>query len=144
MLSEIEKAYFAGLFDGEGWISLHRSLCKSSANKNPTYHIDVGISMTSITPLLKLKEEYNGSIHNRKLRKGQNYPIYDWKLSTNASLIFLKDMEKLLIIKKDQALWVIDFAKKCSFDRGRKITPEVNALREYYYLQMRELRKDRK
>lgn len=102
-LSETEKAYLAGIIDGEGCITINRRVAKGRA---PVYALYVGIATTS--PALKqwLEEHFPERVYIRKMTKMREHhrQSYEFVLSGNRQVIvFLREIAPYLIIKRDQA-----------------------------------------
>ena len=93
-MKEISLDYIAGLFDGEGYITV---------NKNKKSFVPVvGIKMNGFDLLKTLHIEFGGYFYQRK--KYVNRPLTEWILRGSFQVIpFLKKIEPFLIIKKEQA-----------------------------------------
>jgi hypothetical protein len=104
----MEDAYFAGLFDGEGCISIN----KTSGPKNKPYkrygfQLRVSVTNTNIDILNALQEKYGGKVYIRKKKNARDYG--NWITVSNQCLEPLKSWLPYLIIKKNQALVALDF-----------------------------------
>jgi len=101
--SDKDKAYIAGLIDGEGSVRILPSA--PGAQKGQTHGAVVKIRMTRIEPVAFVAERYGG-----KLRpKGKTVPgkiIYDLKIHSHGALNLLADISPYLKGKKRQALLV--------------------------------------
>lgn len=82
-----KDAYAAGLFDGEGTVTLSKKH-KTDIFRVPT----VSMSSTSYELLLFLKENYGGSISKHKTYKSHHKQSWSWKLVYNSALSFLKQI----------------------------------------------------
>lgn len=103
-LSEIEKAYLAGIIDGEGCIMLQRRTHRG-VNK-PIYALYVSIGNTS--PSLKqwLDERIPTKTYNHILssKNPKHREGYNWILAGNRQvMVFLREIMPYLVIKKEQA-----------------------------------------
>jgi hypothetical protein len=103
-LSDTDKAYLAGIIDGEGCITIHRRTPK--AKENPTYALFVEIANTS--PALKkwLDERFPDRTYYRHITsaKPHHKQGYGWVLSGNRQvMIFLREIAPYLVIKREQA-----------------------------------------
>jgi len=96
MLTEVEKAYFAGLFDGEGCVRSNHS-----EKKRTSYAVQLSIEMTDPGPIYKLYKEYGGSWMKRK-RSNRNYIMYGWAIGTLGFDAFAQDILPYVQIKKRQ------------------------------------------
>lgn len=100
-LPETEKAYLAGIIDGEGCITINRYLQKGRA---PIYRPFVQITNTS--PALKkwLNERFPERTYWRTVTRQGWKDIYRWMLSGNRQvMVFCREISPYLIIKKEQA-----------------------------------------
>ena len=81
------SAYTAGLFDGEGTVTLARK------NKgDPFRRPSVSISNTAMELLGFLKERYGGSICSKRNYKEHHLPSFTWGLRETKCLAFLSDI----------------------------------------------------
>lgn len=79
-----DLAYAAGLFDGEGTVTLSKQ--KASAKfRTPT----VSVSSTTLSLLEFLKELFGGSIVAQKVYQDHHKQSWSWKLDYNRALNFL-------------------------------------------------------
>ncbi len=94
MVSDKELPYIAGLFDGEGSITLvrHRS--------NRTHSPQVSIASTDYEVVLWCQKRFGGSIVTKQPRKSNHSVSYDWRLTDRQSLEFLKLIRPYLIIER--------------------------------------------
>lgn len=94
MVSDKELSYIAGLFDGEGSITLvrHRS--------NRTHSPQVSIASTDYEVVLWCQKRFGGSIVTKQPRKSNHSVSYDWRLTDRQSLEFLKLIRPYLIIER--------------------------------------------
>jgi len=87
MKKEIKLSYIAGLFDGEGTVTLSRN------NKNDKYRAPVvSMSSTSIELLEFLSSEFGGSIVNQKVYKEHYKKSWSWKLQRRNCIYFLNSI----------------------------------------------------
>jgi hypothetical protein len=77
-------AYAAGVFDGEGTITLAKN--KSSKFRK----LVVGITNTSLEIVTFFKSKFGGMIHCQKRYKANHSKCYLWRLSSRTALPFLK------------------------------------------------------
>jgi intein/homing endonuclease len=100
-IMEIEKAYLAGLFDGEGSVGL--TACSQRGRISRAYPLAVSISNTHIETIKSLKNLFGGSTWIKKRRNKKYQPCMQWTLSSQQGLAFLKMIIPYLRIKKEQA-----------------------------------------
>lgn len=100
IVSETDKAYIAGLIDGEGSICILRSVQK--AQKTQSYGGVVQIRMTNKEPVYFVSERYGGKVRTYS-RTSKGRVIYDLKIYSRYALAMLKDIKPFLKCKGRQA-----------------------------------------
>jgi len=130
---KISKQYIAGLFDGEGSVSIIKSnadcyLDKNGIKKNTIrYRLTAAICMTDNKVLDYLREKYGGTGH---LRKGVNTELKFWKVGNIQAITFLKDIQKYSIIKQEQIKLAIQFREfKSTLLQGKFVDKDGNRRR---------------
>ncbi len=93
-MDQIEIAYAAGLFDGEGSVSLvcHRS--------NRSHSPQVAVASNDREVLAWLQKRWGGSIVTKQPRKVTHSVSYDWRLTDRRALAFLRLIRPFLVIKR--------------------------------------------
>ena len=138
ILTEVEKAYAAGLFDGEGSILID----KPRRTKGHTLWVQV--AMREPTAVTWLHERWLGSLRpGTKRPKGRDaFVCWYWRRYTSAAAAFLNDILPYLLVKQAQAQLAIEFQSHKSVKYGRRLTHEVLALDEDYWTRLLALRDD--
>jgi hypothetical protein len=141
--TEREVAYFAGFFDGEGCISLQRP----SPSETPgSYSLTVSVGQSDIRPLERLKKVFGGSLH--EVRRGPSFRFNwktHWRWSGNRRVAqqFLEAARPYLIVKAEQCWLALEYL--ALLDRmgtqGHPTTPEQLAMKEGFYLALREAKR---
>jgi hypothetical protein len=97
------KAYYAGLFDGEGYVGIIGS---GITFKDKNYkRVVVCIAMKASDSELILKEaqaRWGGSLHYRQPRKSNHSLVLEWRIYTKQANVFLRDILPFLRIKQEQ------------------------------------------
>jgi hypothetical protein len=93
-MDESEIAYAAGLFDGEGSISLVRQ------RSNRFHSPQVAVASTDYEVLAWLRKRMDGSIVTKKPRKAAHSVSYDWRLTDRRALSFLRLIRPFLVIER--------------------------------------------
>lgn len=104
----MENAYFAGLFDGEGCISINKT--KGSKNKpysRPGFQLRVSVTNTNFDILYELQNHYGGKVYSREKKNARTYG--NWITVSNQCIKPLQLWLPFLIIKKEQALVALNF-----------------------------------
>ena len=140
-LLETEKAYIAGLFDGEGCVSIIKDDRTGQGNhKSPSYSLILIISNNNKEVL----EWLNKKTGIGNLAKRKNQRLYDWKLSRKGTEIFLNKIYPYLIIKREQAELAIEFCnhmnEKTGYNSKNPMTQSVLDIRESFRYKMSELK----
>jgi hypothetical protein len=93
-MDDIEIAYAAGLFDGEGSISL------VSQRSNRSHSPQVAVASNDHEVLLWLRKRWGGSIVTKQPRKATHSISYDWRLTDRRALTFLRSIRPFLVIER--------------------------------------------
>ena len=93
-MADTELAYAAGLFDGEGSISLVRQ--KNNRSHSP----QVAVASNDCEVLLWLQKRFGGSIVTKQPRKSTHSVSYDWRLTDRRALAFLQMVRPYLVIQR--------------------------------------------
>lgn len=125
------NAYFAGFFDGEGCIDVHRAKKLNSFNKIE-HRLRVSIGQIEIKPLKKLKNLYGGNIYKYK-------KINKWSLHSKEAINFLKNIKPYLLVKRSQANAAIKYEKLLS-KPGIKMTKSLFKERDKICFELRNLK----
>lgn len=94
MVDVKELAYAAGLFDGEGSISLIRN------RANRTHSPQVSIASTDYEVVDWFRERFGGSIVTKQPRMSNHSISYDWRLTDRRALGFLEVIRPYLVIER--------------------------------------------
>lgn len=108
-VSQLRLAYFAGLFDGEGWICITRTR-PDKGRKLPSYSLNVGVANTHRGVMDEFRSAFGGRIDTR-IDKDGYAPCHHWSASMKTIELFLQAMLPHLLIKREQALIALEFRK---------------------------------
>jgi hypothetical protein len=155
MITELEKAYLAGIVDGEGCIYVDRFKDYRNKTGNFAYVLRLKVSMTCEKTINWIYETVSKEFQCCKVfkAKGKEFqqnnrkPVYEFKFSKNL-LKFLKYIHPYMVTKKDRALAAFEW-EDTKFDnnlRGRNcqfLTIPKNLLekKEEIYQKFRVLNK---
>jgi len=101
-----ELAYFAGIVDGEGHISILKSKPKQS-RWTPTYRLRIGVGNVSEALIRWIAERFGGCYHKRTFKRWQ--PIYEWEAATGDAADILRAIRPHMIVKTRQADVALSF-----------------------------------
>lgn len=131
-MNEVEKAYIAGIVDGEGTIGLWRH------HKNETHTPNVTVANNSLTLLQWIRSKVGGVIVSKKKRQAHHGDSYAWSIRQDRAISFLNEIKGYLIIKKQQAE-LITGEYKAVTHRAGKYTPEMLAKKAALVAKIRNL-----
>src|SRR5215469_13265102 len=119
----IDIAYAAGLFDGEGSITIGRR--KTKGARKPTYFVEILMGNTSLSVLEWMKQKFGGRItHNGGNRHNENHrQAWRWMASTRQAGRVLRLLLPFLKIKEKQAKLAISFQERVSKYNARNGNP---------------------
>lgn len=126
-------AYAAGLFDGEGSVSIAYSL--GGRDKTKRYH-SLHVSLTSTTPemLEWLKANFGGPIITQRKAQAGWKLASRWQISGKHAAEFLALIEPYLVLKRPQVAVALNFRQTLRGYNGQfgrePLTPEIEAQRE--------------
>ncbi len=158
-ISETNKAYFAGLLDGEGCIYINK-VQRKKEDRGDGYSLRVDFNLTYAPVLYDMKKIFGGNVTKVDMEKTKRSPSmkknsdsgcvnlenikqsYLFHLSGKEAWYFLKVVEQFCREKKEQVLVAIEFfqgRRPFAGVRGRSQS-ETNRC-EFYYKKLQELKK---
>lgn len=140
-MAKTDLAYMAGLFDGEGCVSI----AKHSSNRY--YNIACYLIMANEYLPQLFQFRFGGRV-SRKYNhpnKPEWRPYWRWAISSQQAYRFLKTIYPYLILKKPQAEVAFKFIEEHTYQTGRhKLTEEQIALKEVDAMLMSSLNRGKK
>ena len=131
-MKETHKAYLAGLFDGDGCVSITKYNSKQSVS--PVFSLQVTITQQYRYDLLWFRYFTGlGNVHRLVARSKiveKDSPYYVWSMSGQQAESFLKLIEEYVIIKKDQVEEALRFRDTYLPLDGKKLSNEIIQRRE--------------
>lgn len=120
---ELERAYAAGLFDGEGCVSVYQTSFRSDA-------LTVRVTNTSWVMIEFLHSRWGGNLSHRVANKEENsQAVWYWSLAANQALRFLDDVYPFLKTKRPQAKLARRYQRYVVTQRQAARDPKRKALR---------------
>lgn len=107
---DLDIRYVAGLFDGEGWITV--SVKQMNARGYVNYQLFVGIGMVHKPIIDALKHQFGGNIFIKRPSPGQSARTRTssvWRLSSGPAAGFLGQILPYLVVKREEAEIAIEF-----------------------------------
>jgi len=108
-----EKAYIAGIVDGEGSIMLIRH------HRNETHSPTVSIANNDLHLLKWIKERTGGTLVSKRKRKKHHDSSYMLTIRQDRAIRFLKEIQPYLIIKQPQARLIVEEYKNVTHRAGK-------------------------
>lgn len=138
-INPLETAYIAGLFDGEGSVSIIKNIGLPD-RVTPYYHLVVSLGMYSKEPIYYLKESFKkGSVNTFYDKKNQKMR-YTFTAASNDASHVLSHLIPFLKVKKLVALLGIQFQEKMRGNsRGFCLSKEMINEREMIRKKVMEL-----
>lgn len=112
-LKEVEKAYIAGIVDGEGTVTLTRH----HRNQTPSPHVSV--ANNDLELLEWIKSKVGGIIVSKKKRLAHHNNSYAWSVRQDKAIQFLKEIQRYLIVKEKQARLIVTEYKAVTHRAGK-------------------------
>lgn len=133
-MNELDLAYLAGFFDGEGSIGILRRKKKKSVNW--AYYAVVAVGQKDGGIMDTLKENFGGCVH--KLKRDESYT---WSCSDKTALEFIKTLLPYLKYKKPQAETVVELYQSVERKKFNMISKEEIQRRQKLFEKIREQKK---
>jgi len=105
-LTESDKAYMAGYFDGEGCIVIAEEKDKNGGIIS--YRLQLNVGSRDVTSIKWIHEKFGGRIHKNKI-KGKDHYMFYWVANSLEGGEILSSFEKYLKLKKERAGYVKEF-----------------------------------
>jgi hypothetical protein len=146
-----ERAYAAGLIDGEGCIGISRinrtNYSQWNGNfNNHEYRLTVNINMTDRKALDFIYGAFGGYILPVKQYDLERLPVYRWEVRSKAAMQFLKQILFALRTKKEQAELAIRFQSlksRQTYGRNNPLPQYTWERYEKYYQEAKQLKNPR-
>lgn len=138
-MRKTDIAYFAGLFDGEGCVSI----TPRSNTKRQTFRLQIHITSTNEWIIQQLRFAFGGSIHFVPENSERNWKAsWRWWIGDQKALKFLEIVYPYLKLKKPQVELAIQFQKHKYRIGGAGSHPdEYISLDAGFYRLMRKMNK---
>ena len=129
----LSKEYIAGLFDGEGHVSI--TVTERRGKVDPK--LCVKLTNTHLPVMELVKAQYGGTFYLQKKTEEHYLQVYQLTFNVTESKVFLTELIPFLIIKKRQAELALEFSSTV-YRRGSKtVSNEEKQLRERLMTELR-------
>ena len=135
-LSEIEKAYLAGLFDAEGYVAI-RYHGNGKSNRK-WCQLEVSLANTDREIIEWLQEIFPGHTFTREYENEKHRTLYGWSITTQKAEAFLRIISKYSKEKKRQIDLVLEFRQTKKWGCNH-LSEEIKIKRQRIYKAVRRL-----
>ena len=137
MISDIDKAYAAGLFDGEGSIGVSNQ--QRTGSRSASYHLRCKVAMCDREAAAFLHERWGGSLRLAPPTKASHRRSWIWVVGSKQAGAFLEDILPFLKLERviTKAMIGIEFQGQKRY--GGQHDPEYLAFQRLFYEDMKEL-----
>jgi hypothetical protein len=112
-MNNSERAYLAGIIDGEGTVTLSRH------HKNEMSSPHVSVANNNRKMLEWIRSRVGGVITNKRKNKPHHHASYVWSVCFNRALVVLQEVSEFLIVKKPHAELILKEYKKATHRAGK-------------------------
>jgi len=145
VVTENLKSYFAGLFDGEGFITIEKRRGKQYEHRaDNTLYARASMEIVNKEPLELAREIWGGVLYEHKRKEKNRKTLYTWILSCRVADRFLRDIYPYMQIKDKQAELIFKLHDRIDALRKegiRRLNEKEVAERKKLYLEIRRLKK---
>lgn len=129
-MTETEKAYIAGIIDGEGSIMLQ----KIHSNEFPSPCVSIASTTLELLEFIKVKVGKGSIIKKKNYNQSLHKNCYSYILRRNDAINFIKEIYPFLIIesKKKRAKLILDKYKSLTSRNGRYSYEMLKAKEDFY------------
>ncbi len=139
--TDLDKAWAAGIIDGEGSILVVPQPAYSSRQN---WRLEVAVTNSDLRMLFRLKERWGGGKiheHNRRKERPVHWkPTWDWRLGGRSCAPFLTDILPYLVCKREQAeIGLLFIATTVGRGFGNRLSDTSLEERRHMYESIKEL-----
>lgn len=146
-MTNTEKAWLAGILDGEGSIIITKDskaaeIKKTGRKLSPGYNLRVSVGMTHEATVRKIVELTGiGFFAKPRDPRPDRRPCYYWSCSGLEAFRLLEDIEQFSVTKQAQIQVAKKFSNRtrCKTGGGNHVPEETLLERESLYLEMKSL-----
>ena len=138
-------AYAAGMVDADGSIIIGKINWRMNDTNHRTPDYKVSVQVTNVyRPMLDvLAATYGGTVQRKPLSTGSFFSRrehFNWSVTGQKAVEMLVRLHPYLLVKKDQSWLAQEFWAQRTRGYGKPTSPEECALREGFYLAMKQLK----
>lgn len=109
--TKLDIAYAAGIFDGEGNVTISVNKGVKEA-RGPIFNMRVGVSQNDIRPLLWLRDRWGGSVVAVKRKTTNHRTTHIWTCFARKAARFLNEVRPHLKVKSERADIALEFQSR--------------------------------
>lgn len=113
---KISTQYVAGLFDGEGSISV--AVVRGGPRSSPHHRLAVTLTIAHRAVLDEIATRWGGSVFEKGPRKNGGTMICEWKIQGPPAAAFLREIRRHMVVKRPQADLALAFQSRLVDQRG--------------------------
>lgn len=133
--TDLDKAYAAGFFDGEGFVTI-AFMSTKARTRGVSYTMRVGVGQNDPAPLLWLRDRWGGSVRVLKRKTDAGNPPYKWDCCSRMAAAFLRDLQPYLQVKRERAKIALDFQATLFIPGKNGHAPEYREKLEDFRVQL--------
>ena len=149
---DLDIRYVAGLFDGEGWITICKQRLggyRTYSDHYVRYQLVAGIGMTYRPIIERLHQQFGGGFHVNRSAKAKMPKArtgFAWKVSSQSAADFLASVRPFLIVKQEEADVALEFQRHvrshiADFRYRPNMRPALYAEREDFHRRLLAFKK---
>lgn len=135
-VQELDRAWFAGFFDGEGCVCLRKHPVKQHIH----WYIEICVPNTCFAPLDYAAERIGGRVHTRCMSDGIHKDIRAWTATAAEAVAILRAIRPYLRVKHRQADLAIEFQQHIESVRYGRWNPMPQEERDWRQQQWEKMR----
>lgn len=131
---EWQRAYLAGIIDGEGAIVINRSLCAKGTRHGHSLRLLISIANTKPVLIRWIHETVGfGAVHKVVIASERHAPASRWEVWSKQAAAVLRAVRPYLVIKGAHADVALEFDAAMRFPgaRGLSLEERANQVRLY-------------
>ena len=100
-MNNTDAAYIAGLFDGEGWISIRCIRANPNERQlNRRFNVAMGLANTNLEVVVFVRSIFGGAIDRKTKRTAHHQDCWEWRLREGEIIPFCNAVLPYLRIQK--------------------------------------------